>query len=249
MARLKSLNGNHAGRFLQVAPSEKNLRLTNAQFEWAARLRLGLSVTHIDNPDTDSCNSCGIFRAYQDDRWHHLSCHSHSGEGIARHNGLTDIIEQHVRMTGTQSRKEPAKLAELGKSRPDLQIFCPMKDWLIDVSVTHPLCPSHRDAAAKQSLDAAAKSAKIKDHKYQKMTEYQQATFSAFAVETLGGLHRSANKVINKIASLAQDNLSIYCFSTIRQSLLDSIAIGNQRGTARMLTAASVNKRILRYRQ
>jgi len=81
------------------------------------------------------------------------------------------------------------------------------------------------------------------------MTEYQQATFSAFAVETLGGLHRSANKVINKIASLAQDNLSIYCFSTIRQSLLDSIAIGNQRGTARMLTAASVNKRILRYRQ
>jgi len=52
-----------------------------------------------------------------------------------------------------------------------------------------------------------------------------------FPSETLGGLHKSARKVINKIASLAQDNLSICCYTTIRQSLLDSVAIGVQRAT------------------
>jgi hypothetical protein len=152
-------------------------------------------------------------------------------------------------MAGSQSRKEPSKLAQQGKERPDLQIFSPQRDWLIDVSVTHPLCPTHRVTAAKEPLNAAGRSVKKKDHKYVPMAEYQQAEFSAFACETLGGLDKSAIKVVNKVASIAKDNVSIYSHSTVRWSLLDSVAIAIQRGNARVMIAASIKKRSHRQRQ
>jgi hypothetical protein len=76
------------------------------------------------------------------------------------------------------------------------------------------------------------------------MTEDLKAVFSAFACETLGGLHHSAIKVINKVASLTQDYSSIYSHSIIRQSLMDSVVMAIQRGNAFAMIAASTKNRI-----
>jgi hypothetical protein len=182
--------------------------------------------------------------AFQLDAWHHLSCKLRiANEGIARHNDITNLIEQHVRMAGGMSRKEPGQLTNKNKRRPDLQIFCPDKNWLIDVSVSNPINPTHQDSSIAKSMAAAAKSAKKKARHYKEICQDLQSEFCAFACETLGGLHSSARSVINKVASLTNDYASIYSHTTIRQSLLDSVATAIQRGNANMMIAASINKR------
>jgi hypothetical protein len=244
MARLKCLRAKYASRWLQVTPSEHELRLSNHYYRWAARLRLGLSVPTIQHPDTDTCRSCGKLKAFEQDRWHHLSCNKHvSVEGAARHHSVVDTLERHVRMVNGQSDKEPTNLAQHDRTRPDLQIHGPERDLLIDVSITHPACPSHRDAAAGQTLSAATKSAMKKNRKYADMTTHQQAEFFAFACETFGGMDKPAIKVIERVANMADDNLCSYSYATIKQSLLDSVAINIQRGNARIMCAASIQSR------
>jgi hypothetical protein len=71
-ARLLSLQAKHPSRWLQVVPTTNESRLTDTQYYWASRLRLGLNVSYsVDNSD---CPSCGETNALCNDSWHALSC-------------------------------------------------------------------------------------------------------------------------------------------------------------------------------
>jgi hypothetical protein len=64
--------------------------------------------------------------------------------------------------------------------------------------------------------------------------------FSPFACETYGGLHQTAEDVIDRVAELATENIALFPSSQLRRSLLDSVSINIQRGNALIMTKAGV---------
>ena len=80
-ARLASLRlARHSSLWLQTLPVEPSLALGDLQWQWAARLRLGMDVPVVD----DSCPACKSTTAYTDNSWHALSCVALSGTDITR---------------------------------------------------------------------------------------------------------------------------------------------------------------------
>jgi hypothetical protein len=75
------------------------------------------------------------------------------------------------------------------------------------------------------------------------MAKQQGATFSPFACETLGGLHGTAVDMINRVAAMSSDFMSLYPQFMLRRSLLDSVAMCIQRGNAATMVAASARSR------
>ena len=116
---------------------------------------------------------------------------------------------------------------------------------LVDVVVTQPACPSHREEASHKALTAADNAAKAKKLRYVELiSARKQATgiedhFSPFACEVFGGLHKSSLEVIKQIAHMAEENLALCPSSIIKKSLLDSVAINIQRGNALIMIEAS----------
>ena len=75
-ARLASLRlARHSSLWLQTLPVEPSLALGDLQWQWAARLRLGMDVPVVD----DACPACKSTTAYTDNSWHALSCVALSG--------------------------------------------------------------------------------------------------------------------------------------------------------------------------
>src|SRR5271154_7367000 len=72
--------------------------------------------------------------------------------------------------------------------RPGIQIVLPNQHYLVDVVISHPLCPTHVRSAAKKSLAAACQAETRKDNKYHHTAQVQHAEFVPFALETTGGI-------------------------------------------------------------
>ena len=106
--------------------------------------------------------------------------------------------------------------------------------------VSHSIAPSARS----QPLAVADKAAKKKNKKYQALAEYQNAAFHPFACEALGGMSRSAKKIISLIADITTNNCSWLSRRTVINELSDAVAIHIQRGNAAMVRAGEVQRRI-----
>ena len=90
--------------------------------------------------------------------------------------------------------KEPTHLSGSGDhTRPDLQLALNGQRYLVDVTIRHPGCKTNiQHGSARQQLAAAHKGETEKKAKYAAMAKTQQASFIPFAVETYGGLGKSA---------------------------------------------------------
>jgi hypothetical protein len=239
----------HAGRWLTVMPCESNLILDDQSWKWAARLRLGVSVAQMAN--LKHCPRCGKIDAFRNDTWHYLSCIKQTGgEIIWRHHSIRDTIARHVRLACGDADIEVHNLhpvADAPQVIPDVLVYAlygNQRDLLVDVVVTRPSCPSHRAAASKAVFAAADEVVKRKIKHYEpllaararvrKVTDH----FSAFAVETYGGLHKSAIRVIDHVTATAEQQVSLYPRSLLRKLLMDSVAINIQRGNADIMQDA-----------
>ena len=69
------------------------------------------------------------------------------------------------------------------------------------------------------------------------MAKTQQASFIPFAVETLGEVGKSARKLINVIASSAEDGLQMLSEEEVRKELRGWVAIAVQKGNADIILA------------
>src|ERR1700722_5654265 len=69
------------------------------------------------------------------------------------------------------------------------------------------------------------------------LINHHQASFIPFAVETYGGLGKSARKLIKLIASAAEDKLQMLSEESVRKELRESVAIAVQRGNANIMLA------------
>ena len=81
----------------------------------------------------------------------------------------------------------------------------------IDVMVTHPLVDSNLKETSEKSLAAANAGVKMKKKHYEDWFKYQREhrngqEFVSFVLETLGGMHPSAKKLLRKISDYAARN-------------------------------------------
>ena len=123
----------HASRWLLQPVMDWPHVLSDAEFRWAIRMRLGLSG--LPGPPIP----CGHTRAAAVDSWHPLCCHEQSGAAItARHHQVVKVIADFCRAGGLTARTEPADLAPDRDLRPDIQVDLPELTVLGDVTVRHP---------------------------------------------------------------------------------------------------------------
>jgi hypothetical protein len=132
--------------------------------------------------------------------------------------------------------KEPSRLSANGrKTRPDLQLVLNGQYYLIDVTIRHPTCPTYYDCkegSSEVQLASTAIAEKQKIGKYSTMAKDQHASFLPFAVESYGGLGKSAKQVIQLIQQSATDQMLMWPYQQIVENLKAEIAISIQRGNA-----------------
>ncbi|KAJ3176079.1 hypothetical protein HDU85_007827 [Gaertneriomyces sp. JEL0708] len=242
LARLQSVTAEHSHRWLTVPPTNHVLRLTDLEYRWCARYRLGLVVT--GTQDLDSCPCCHKHQAFSIDPWHYLSCRVLiSKMGTVRHNSIALCIKQFALNAGCNARHEPANLDENDRKRPDLELFTLPDPTLVDVVVSNSVAPTHLDSAKKNPLAAADKATKFKHKKYKAMTEYQRSKFHAFACEALGGISPDAMRVVNLLTAVTITNCPWLPRSEVMDDILNHIAINIQRGNAAMIREGELKRR------
>ena len=108
---------------------------------------------------------------------------------------------------------------------------------MVDVRVTHPLCPSHLSAAASQPLAATISAEKEKCDKYRQLSQSVKADFIPFVVETLGGITEAGETLLNNVILACSEHQSLWSPQQLNKELYGSVSIAIQRGNATVMTA------------
>ena len=140
-------------------------------------------------------------------------------------------------MTGGTGIKEPTDLHSSDGRRPDLQMITNNEHILTDIQITHPLCPTHVEGAAREQLYAARISERVKTNKYEETAKQHHATFIPFVMEATGGMSKSAQKLYEKILLASRDSYSLWPYAEIVRDFRGAIAISVQKRNAMTMVA------------
>jgi len=238
VARLRALQEKESSRWLRVVPTDAALRLTDLQWQTAARLRLGMPKT----PLGDAAPPCKHVRAAAKDGHHALVCRTRSGEAInKRHHAVVHLLADAAALLKVPARVEPYNLCEDNDSRPDIQLDLPECTLLGDVTISHPSAECWRTAAAERGVEAVGDARSVeKDGTYAPLVKALNADglsveFSPFVLYTYGGFHKSALSFIDKLGRAHDPAVALLPLSTWKEELKDRIAISIQRHTANIL--------------
>jgi len=237
VARLRALRASGASEWLTVLPTEPRLRLSDAHWQWAARLRLGMPV----HPVGDTCSGCNKPWLEVGDGWHSLSCVAGSGRLMkARHDDVVTILSRFANMIGVVNLTEPAHLSATDGKRPDVEFHLPDSQLLIDVTISHASAPSYRRTVAQHGVDRHGDDrATVKSDKYASIAESNDMQFDPFVLLTSGGWDDSAKRVLRKLMAAVEP---AYCLLSRRDwtdQLTQQIAVAIQRGNAAIMINAA----------
>ena len=224
VARLNSLRAKESSLWLRVLPTNRHLILTDTAWQWAAQLRLGMSVpVYEPSGGTALCSHTAATLA---DGWHALSCVTRSPMAITqRHNAVLNCLTHAARAINVPARIEPAHLAPEDDRRPDIQLDLPDVTLLGDVTISHPLAKMWQKIASRDVEAVGDAREAEKDSLYADVVEQQDMKFSAFVLYTHGGFHRSALSFIKSMASAVDPATCLTSPAQWRQDLMERIAI------------------------
>jgi len=239
IAHMNCITAPHANDWKMVIPTSSALSLTTAQYRLAARLNLRLDpFPHLALP-----NACPLCRSDSNnylavDRYHFLSCDSLKPREItSRHNAIVKTLDRFFNYAGAITEQEPSNLTATSGIRPDLSIVLPGHHYLVDVRVTHPLCPTYLFAAASEPLAATIRAEKEKCQKYHQLSQNLGAHFIPFVVETLGGITEIGETLLTNVVVACSEHQSLWSPQELNKELYGSISIAIQRGNAMAMTA------------
>ena len=230
---MASLGLPRAGNWLSVVPSPAlGLHLRTAEFIPVLKYRLGLPVYST----AGLCSACSSPSDCMGD--HALGCRN-SGDRIARHNMLRDVIFEAAAAADLGPTKEERHLLPGTTARPgDVMIrrWANGKDAAIDVTVTSPLASSYVVGAAAEAGSTLEKACQRKLRETAEACRQEGLVFLPIAMETLGGFHAGAVTQVKKIASaLARKNGKEE--SVVTSQLFGRISLNLMRGNALMLSS------------
>ena len=144
------------------------------------------------------------------------------------------LAERHRDATVDDEQDHEAERPALHRRRADLRITMGTRTFLVDVSVTHPLCDSYLQSAAASRGAAAAKRQAHKKNIYATKAAEMGVEFVGFAVETFGTLSDDATKFLQVLAAYYSkgDNVQYSNFMRWARCVL---SVGLQRGNSRVM--------------
>ena len=210
LAHLVAVSAPRAWAWKSVAPTSKELELTDTQYRLAARLNLDLQPMEGAAALSDDCSLCGRSNAIRNDPWHYLSCKKLSrGEITVRHDDVGRTLHRNALTLGLKAQLEPKGLQADSNLRPDLLISLPGRTILTDVAVCHPLAPG----AVKRrggKLAKARTAEQQKKRKYAKLASQRRYEMLPFAVETSGGFAPAAVQLMHAMALAAAQTFLLW---------------------------------------
>ena len=237
LAHINSIVAPHAADWKTAIPTSSALAMNTEEYRVAARLNLGLDPYSYQTRDCHLCYPENNNRLATD-KYHYLSCRAlKSRELTDRHNAIVTILQRFFHYAGAMTRIEPASLTGASRIRPDLSVVIPGHHYLIDVRVTHPLCPSHVSAACAKPLGATFSAEQEKHKKYNQLAQGLKAEFVPFVVESLGGITLTSQILLDNIIRACSEHQSIWSAQELKDELYGAIAVAIQQGNARAMTA------------
>jgi len=141
------------------------------------------------------------------------------------------------RLGATYVKPEPRGIDRHSKKRPDLRIEIGGQCFLIDVTIRHPLAPSHVDACARDE-EKILKDAEVDKHRdYDRLAENMHAKFVAFAVETTGRLGKEASEFIRSFIQEGAKFKNVWAPKEIVHGIYRTVAIAIARGNADIIAS------------
>ncbi len=120
---------------------------------------------------------------------------------------------------------EPRNLSSDKALKPDLHVSFPGQQILSDVVISHPLCPSHVRMSSKKQLILAEGAARRKRHSYDDVAHQHHMRLLPFSVETMEGLSKEAEKLIEQIGLACRDHLCLETHESIARGVLASVTV------------------------
>ena len=233
LAHALAISAPRACAWKTVVPATSELHLSDAQYQLAARLNLGLPPMP-PGALPDACPNCKKHTSLAVDPWHFLTCAKEcKGEIDRRHNDVANAIYHTVLAVGGQAFREPAGLETRDGRRPDLQIVVNLQNIICDVVVSHPLSASYiSEGKALRPLGIAINRQRRKHDKYDRTAARHHAQMLPFSVETCGGMAPEAVTLLHTIADAAEQTLGLWPHGDVLRRLMDAVSIAVQRGNA-----------------
>jgi hypothetical protein len=237
LTRLRAISAPRAWTWKVVAPTSRELELSDVDYRIAVRLNLGLepidgaaALPTICPLCKDNANTWSI-RA---DPWHFLSCKSlRHAEVNVRHDDVNKALYRCALMMGLTARLEPAGLDPKSDKRPDLLLTLPGRHIITDVAIVHPLAPGKvRSMKSHNTLSDARTKEVVKRKHYADLVDFRHYQLHPFVMETCGGMGPAAENFIDTMAEAGEAHLRMWAKEDIVRELLHSVAIAVQRGGA-----------------
>jgi hypothetical protein len=239
-SRLLSASQDHAGDVLTHSPNCSSFRLTDDEFLTYGLMRLGLQ-SHSFGPPKQVCGACGQpLPPDPEDRINHaMSCtKTRKREGYFRHHH----IEVELRRTLLESAafhvtNEPHFESRGKHLRPDMEAFFGggRPSSLVEVSVTHPSCPTYIKDLKSHLVPRASvrQRAKDKTSKYKDLLGDRRFFIPAVA-ETYGALGEELEKFV-RFHSTIISRKSGAPYNRVVANHFAAISFALQRGNAQII--------------
>ena len=235
LARLKAVSAPRAWTWKVVAPTSRELELTDTECRMAARLNLGLRPIDGAEALPTICPLCNDQRfTTRADPWHFLSCTRLRREEITvRHDSVNRALYRCALLMGLPARLEPAGLDPDTDKRPDLLLSLPGRLIITDVSIAHPLAPGTvRARTSHSTLGCTRHMEGVKRRRYADLVARHHYQLHPFVMESCGGMGPAAERLVEIMAEAGEAHLRIWAKEDIVRELIESVAIAVQRGTA-----------------
>ena len=240
LARLYGGSAKYASRWKVVRPTEKAYELPDEYYRYAARRDLGLRPTQ-DRVLPRRCAACGMGVA--PDGLHGQRCIYSSTYTKLRHDSIEVLLHDTIRDGVGQAYRQQHNLPAAERTIPDLLISLDNKMFLCDVTVVDTLAETNLATAGRGAGWLADEAAERKVAKYQHTAEAMGAVHLPFAVETTGGLSKSAQQLIAAIQYSAGQHCTWREQTAIGAHLVNAIAIAVQRCTGLALRVSLEKER------
>ena len=190
LARLTSLQGKHAGAWVQALPTSRFLVMEEPVWRTAVRMRLGLPIPHLQAART--CPDCRLHYDFWRDPTlvgHALRCSQYRGPGIAH-----DAVRNVVYSIAAEARLQPIleDSALLSPLRVDVNCYdaANAQYWALDVVVVDPQQPRYsgpRQLEHPGVAAAGAEQVKI-THYATALSRHDNVVLRPLALETMGAM-------------------------------------------------------------
>ena len=233
LTRLRAISAPRAWTWKVVAPTSKELELTDTEYRMSSRFNLGLMPIGGATTLPAICPLCKNKRnTISGDPWHFLSCTPlHRGEVNVRHDNVNRALYRCALLMGFPARMEPTGLDLDNRYRPDLLLTLPGRHILTDVAIVHSLAPG-KVRSGHAVLGSAREMEGNKRRHYAKLVALHRYELLPFVMETSGGMGPDAERLVEIMAEAGEAHLRMWAKVDIIQELLHTAAIAVQRGGA-----------------